>query len=455
MDEWLCGDRKVAIRISMLLAIVLPSSAVANDEVRIEPAVIDAAETQISDAAPEQVPDDELARRPKTLGGGNYLALLGDFDPRPYERTHLGERLFLGAGHFQEKNRRWIEDGLAIGGYYSANVQAGSESGGTHSISEFLLTGHWEPLRTTNQRGRLLFGFAHDQTIGSLLTRRFADDQRLVETPNDLDTSPDKTFTTLGLLAWDHAIWSDEDSGWGYRAGQLFAAGFFGLTGYLDDDRNYFMARPLAAAGGAQWVGANDIGLGAQIVRWRGPWYATGAIMDGSADRQFPDFDSLGDGRFLYVAEAGFERDLGGASEMSVRLTVTHLDATVEDGVTKPAGQSAILSFDRRMSEDWVVAARWSKSYQRLSSDYRELYSAGVIRLQPFSMDGDSIGLGLFVGRPSDNSRGDEYGAEIFYKLRLMQDISIMPDLQYWHRDDPDGESARTLVFGLRINFSY
>jgi hypothetical protein len=68
-----------------------------------------------------------------------------------------------------------------------------------------------------------------------------------VETPNDLDTSPGKSFTTLGLLAWDHAFWSDFDTGWGYRAGQLFAAGLFGLTGYLDDDRQYFMARPLAA----------------------------------------------------------------------------------------------------------------------------------------------------------------------------------------------------------------
>ena len=99
-------------------------------------------------------------------------------------------------------------------------------------------------------------------------------------------------------------------------------------------------------------------------------------------------------------------------------------------GVTMPAGQSAILSVDRRLGETWVVAARWSKSFRRLTSDYRELYSAGLIRLQPFEMDGDSLGFGVFLGRPSDGQRGNEYGAEVFCKLRLTQDTSVMPDIQ-------------------------
>ena len=394
-------------------------------------------------------------RLPKPLHGGNYLALLGDYDPRPYGHTHLGDKLLLGTEHFHAKNRRWLDDGLAIGGYFSPNVQGGSEGGGTHGISEFLITGSWEPIRDNDQRGRLLFGFAHDQTISPLLTRKFADTQGLVETPNDLDTSPDRSFTTLGLLAWDHAYFSDMDSGWGYRAGQLFAAGFFGLTGYLDDDRQYFMARPLAAAGGAQWVGANDIGLGVQLIGWRNGFYGTAAIIDGSADRQFPDLDSLDDGRFLYVGEVGFERDLGGPHEMSTRLTVTHLDATIENGVSKPAGQSIILSFARTYDSHWVIAGRWSKSFRRLTADYRELYSAGLIRLQPLGHDGDSLGFGVFAGEPTDATRGTEYGAELFYKLRLTQDVSVMPDIQYWRRSDADGGTTRTFVYGLRINFAY
>ena len=399
--------------------------------------------------------DSEAKHRPKTLLGGNYLAKRTDFDPRPFDRTHLVDGLLLGRDHFQEKNRRWTEDGLAVGGYASPNFQAGSETGGSHGIGEFLLTASWEPLRKQNQRGRVLFGFAHDQTIGSLLTRTFADNQGLVETPNDLDTSPDKSFTTLGLLAWDHAFWTAAEAGWGYRAGQLFAAGFFGLTGYLDDDRQYFMARPLAAAGGAQWVGANDIGLGVQLVGWMNGFYATGAVIDGSADRKFPDFESLGDGRFLTVGEIGYEKDSGGPDEMSIRLTWTHLDETVDDGTTKPSGESAIISLARKFNDRWALAARWSKSYRRLTADHRELYSVGLLRLQPFGYSGDAIGVGIFRGTPSDDSRGTEYGAEVFYKLAIFQDLSIMPDIQYWQRNDPGGSNTRTVIYGIRINFDY
>lgn len=438
-----------------LLALALSLSGWASPPDSLDVESAEDSATVIVESEAQNVRPRSTQNRPRTLQGGNYLAGLGDFDPRPYAHTHLGDKLVLGADHFHAKNRRWVDDGLAIGGYFSPNFQAGNRGGGSHSIGEFLVTGAWEPIRDNDKRGRLLFGFAHDQTFSSLLTREFADNQGLVETPNDLDTSPDRTFTTLGLLAWDHAYWSNENTGWGYRAGQLFAAGFFGLTGYLDDDRLFFLARPLAAAGGAQWVGANDIGLGAQLVGWRQGYYATAAIIDGSADREFPDFDSLGDGRFLYVAETGFERDLGGPHELTARLTITHLDGTVEDGETKPAGESVILSFARKYHDRWVVAARWSKSYTRLTSDYRELVSLGLIHLSPAELDGDSIGIGVFAGKPSDATRGTEFGAEVFYKLRLTQDISIMPDIQYWYRDDSGVSAARAAIFGIRVNFAY
>ena len=140
---------------------------------------------------------------------------------------------------------------------------------------------------------------------------------------------------------------------------------------------------------------------------------------------------------------------------MSTRLTVSHLDETIEDGVNKPAGQSVILSFARKFHDRWVFTGRWSKSFRRLTADHRELYSAGVLRLAPAGLDGDSFGFGVFAGDPSDASRGTEYGAEVFYKLRLTQDISVMPDLQYWHRDDSDGAKVRSFVYGVRINFAY
>ena len=389
-----------------------------------------------------------------SLPVAKWLYGRGPLDPRPYENTLLGDGL-LTQRYFDFKNRLWVEDGFWFGGYVSANAQWGSEGGPTHGISETLLLMNWEPVSSEISAGRLVMGVAHDQTFGHPTTREFADTQQLVETPNDLDTDPDLSFTTLGLLLWEQEWRTGPDQGWGLRLGQLYAPSYFGPARYLDDDRRFFMARPLAAAAGAQWVGNNDIGLGINGIVWKSPLYASVAIMDGSANRRYPDFSSLADGQFLYLGEVGFERDVDGPNEAALRVTFSHLDVNDGENPEKGAGQSVMVSGDIRFQGRWALAGRWSKSFNRLSADYRELASLGLLRLDPFSRSQDLVGLGLFAGDPSDSTRGWESGVEVFYRLRLTQAISVMPDIQYWWRDDQDGERARTWVWGIRSEFEF
>jgi len=118
-----------------------------------------------------------------------WLYQRGPFDPRPYEHT-LFEGSLIDPEYFKMKNRLWIEKGISFGGYVSANIQWGSEGGPSHGISETLLLFTWEPVRKANSSGRLVVGFAYDLTFWRPTTRKFADNQRIVETPNDLDTDP-------------------------------------------------------------------------------------------------------------------------------------------------------------------------------------------------------------------------------------------------------------------------
>lgn len=394
------------------------------------------------------------AQEPSKVKTGSYLDARGPYDPRPFKGTHFVDSFILGDDYFSSKNQRWKNDDFAIGGYISLNVQLGSEDNQLHGMSESLLIGAWEPLRNENEAGRLVFGIAHDHTVGSLTTREFSDRQGLVETTDDLDTSPDKTFTTLGLLAWEHEFYTGPNQGWGYRAGQLFAAGYFGSAVYLDDDRQFFMARPLATAAGAQWVGNNDIGLGANLVFWQDAYYVSVAALDGKANRKYPQFDSLLDGELLYLAEAGFERDLGGPNEAILRITASHLDLSGQSPEEGP-GQSLMLSAEHQFDGKFATFMRWSKSYKRLTSDYQELLSMGIALLQPFGFSQDLLGFGVFVGDPSSPEKAYEYGAELSYKLQLTQDISVMPDLQYWYRNDSSAQRISSWVTGVRLNFEF
>ena len=383
----------------------------------------------------------------------NWLAERAQDDPRPFADALLFDG-WPRVSFFERKNRLWLEDGFAFGGYASVNAQSGSNGGSAHAISESLFLATWEPLRTGNKAGRLVVGIAHDQTFGHPTTREFADDQGVVETPNDLDTDPDMTFTTLGLLHWEQETATGPGRGWGWRAGQLYGPAYFGAARYLDDDRAYFMARPLAAAAGAQWVGANDIGLGAMAMTWRDPFYVSVAVMDGKANREYPDFSSFADGQFLYVVEAGFRTDSGGPNATTVRLTASHLDVHDGQEPDKGPGGSVMVSAMKRFEGRWALAGRWSSSYRRLSADYRELLSLGALWLAPFGKSHDLVGFGVFAGDPSDPARGRESGFEIMYKLQLSQAINLTPDVQYWKRSD-GGSDVGVWIAGLRFNFEF
>lgn len=308
-----------------------------------------------ADGPGEQSAGEE--RQVRHVPTSRWLSKRGQFDPRPYDRVLIADGA-LGPEYFAYKNRLWIEDGVAISGYVSNNSQWGSRGGPSHHMAEGLLLGTWEPLREANTTGSLVVGFAYDQVTGGPTTRAFADNQGLVETTDDLDTDPDQTFATLGLLHWSQDHFTGPTSSWNWRAGQLYGPSYFGAATYLDDDRRYFMARPLATAAGAQWVGFNDVGLGATVTRRSGPMYASIGAMDGNANRKYPDFPSLAEGRLLHIGELGYEQDPGGPTETALRVTATHLDLNDGDAPQKGPGQSLIVSGAATFEGHWAVSGR-------------------------------------------------------------------------------------------------
>jgi len=386
------------------------------------------------------------------LQHGNWLRERGPQDPRPFERSDLllGDGV-LREGYFEAKDRLWSEKGLAFGGYYSVNEQVATSDGVWHGSGELLALASWEPLRRDNMVGRVVFGFAYDHKIGRT-TREFAERLGLVEDPDDLDTGGEDTFATLGLLSWEHEFHLSPDAGWGFRAGQLFASSNFGIARYLDDDRRNFLARPLAAAAGAQWIGDHDIGLGVNVIGWRNPFYVAVAVMDAKAKRTWPDVSSLLDGELLYIGEVGYERDEDGPNHAALRLTLSYMDRDDGAGPEKGPGYAVALSAVRRFDGRFAVFGRWTRSWHRRSSKYRELLSIGGAWTRPFGRGEDFLGLGFFVADPSDGKRHTESGIELSYRVQLTQALSVMPDLQYWMRDEAGGDVDAVIV-GVRLNF--
>lgn len=213
----------------------------------------------------------------------------------------------------------------------------------------------------------------------------------------------------------------------------------------------------MGGAYGAQWVGDHDIGLGVNAIAWKGPYCITGGFQDGhdGDNSNYPDFGSFSKGQFVYLAEMGMGRDPSGPDEFSARVTASHLDLDDGSNPDKGSGESLIVSLLKRHASQWAVAGRWSKSFGRLSSDYRELGSLSFMWLEPFSRPRDLLGVGAFVGDPSDSSKGSEKGLDVFYRIQLTQALNITADIQYWNRRDAGDGTTNTWIYGIRGLFAF
>ena len=109
-----------------------------------------------------------------------------------------------------------------------------------------------------------------------------------------------------------------------------------------------------------------------------------------------------------------------------------------------------MISGDMLFNGVWGIAARYSRSFKRFTSDYKELVSLGFLWEQPFNRSQDLAGLGVFTGKPSDPNHNWESGFELFYKLQLTNAINLTPDIQYWFRNDKNSPDIQTWIFGLR-----
>jgi porin len=81
--------------------------------------------------------------------------------------------------------------------------------------------------------------------------------------------------------------------------------------------------------------------------------------------------------------------------------------------------------------------------------------ATGVVFTQFLGYNNDWLGLGFIWTDPSDGTRRDDYGMEMFWRLQLTEDIQVTPDVQLYF--DPSRNPNRDLeaAFGLRMGVSF
>ena len=70
----------------------------------------------------------------------------------------------------------------------------------------------------------------------------------------------------------------------------------------------------------------------------------------------------------------------------------------------------------------------------------------------------DQLGVGLGWARPNDEVYGpanDQYTVEVYYRLKLLQNLDVTPDLQVLVDPVQNPDQAVIAVFGLRARVKF
>ena len=109
-----------------------------------------------------------------------------------------------------------------------------------------------------------------------------------------------------------------------------------------------------------------------------------------------------------------------------------------------------MFSFQQELSPRLATFFRFGTGDGR-RTDVKQSLAAGVVFTQAFGFNNDWLGLGMAWQDPTDATRSDDYGMEMFWRLQVTERVQITPDVQLYF--DPSQNVNRDLeaAFGLRV----
>jgi len=329
-------------------------------------------------------------------------------------------------GYFSWKERISENNGVTLGGDYSAVYMKASDSPGAVDAfgGMYRFYGSWDVTNDgEGNSGALIWKVEHRHAYGSNLP-------------------PGSLGFEVGYLGLFEPPFSDQ----GLRLTNLYwrqrlkggnlvlVGGFVDVTDYMDV---YMLASPwtgyfnFAFSTGAATIPVPNEGLGMALGGYLNDnLYMVAGFADSNSDPAYPGdgFDTFfNDHEFFEHFEIGWNSTRETAFLNNVHLTLWHADE--REAAATPDGWGAIVSFSRSVSEHWIPFVR-----------------AG------YAKDGGSL-------KPNESTWGpgldDQHTLELFYRIQLWKEFAITPDIQYIRNPALNPAQDSLWVFGLRARLAF
>ncbi|WP_338686351.1 carbohydrate porin [Haloferula helveola] len=394
------------------------------------------AETGALDSNPLSGPDD-----PHTLAG-----------EMRQEKADLLDRNLL---ELWEEWKTGVTDrtGFSFGGDYTAVGFAASDSPGddTSASGIFRLFGSWDLVNPKGKNtGGLVYKVEHRHRFTDVPPAAFGFEVGYAGAPEPVFNDDGFRVTELN---WKQYFCDDRVVA---RVGFIDIKSYFDVYG-LASPWNGFHNLAFSTGSNTQSVlpdGAFGIMIGGYLTDHV---YAVAGIADASADPTsvfggfetfFSDFDTF------KSLEIGFT---GGGKRLfldNAHIAIWQLDDSKETGGQGGWGVNASVS--KLLADRWLVFLRGGWADEGAGA-YEASVSTGFGYMN--EPGGHLLGVGLNWGRPNSDTfpvpLDDQWTAEVFYRLQLLENFQLTPSLQFLINPALNPNEHFVALFGLRTRLTF
>lgn len=320
---------------------------------------------------------------------------------------------------------RFQADYLTLGQWANASQGPARAGGGIAR-----LYGTWAAI----ENGSLTFKVEHRHRYGRVAPQFFGFN-------SGAQSITGTAFNDIGG-ALTNLFWTQRasDSSWTIQAGQIDVTDFLDVYGLVSP----YSAFQNLAFNTNPTINAPNPGLGiAGGTRIGSNFYAIGSLADANGDPSAPSADVFRKGELFKSLEIGYTSGFDRIYFDNVHLTVWHSDPA-DNG-------SRAEDYGAAFSAAWFINNRWMPFLRAgMSKGTAALYNRSVSAgLGYYSRKTDLAGIGLNWSKAKGIS-GDQFTAEVFYRLSISPGLQITPSFQYIANPLLSSGTGGVSLLGLR-----
>ncbi len=254
---------------------------------------------------------------------------------------------------------------------------------------------------------------------------------------NTNDLGSNIFMSGIGVLAFRQQLFADKLS---LRAGKIFPGVYYQSNYYAPNNSETHMNNMLTGNPAGSWFGSLGLGL---MAEYEGDYlFGKIGIHDANAIKEI-DFETLVDGKFLYVSEIGIKQKKKN-TENRLSLLYSYVDELSNKTAEHGIAVGGVYHFGN--NGDWGTYGRYSirmGGEGKDSSSYADENVVinggflGISKTAPWNLDKAEIGGACFMGQPSNYQvslgKKTQSGIETYFKWTFTELIHAAFDFQLIH----------------------